>query len=143
MGNFLSYSKKNPVPLTPKPDAQIKLHFPTDAADGTLMKGTVVTLGADGKVKVCTNSDVPLGRIVVAKSPYKREGCTVVLMHGAGMMGQAAAALAPGDLLTATGSADGVTTFAKTGTYVSALALSEAASGEELDVLLFNSPFKR
>lgn len=144
MANFLGYSKKNPVPLTPHRDSQIKYVFPSDELD-KLGKGSIVTLKSDGKVALCAADDLPLGRVEIAENPYKEGGCTVTLMHGAGMAGEALVDVQPGDMLSANGAADetGITKFQKTGTYITALALTGGAAGEVIDVLVFNSPFKR
>lgn len=144
MESFLQYSKSNVVPLTPGVGSQIGLVFQKAAAAPDFKKGAVVTLTSDGTIKECTGTDIPLG-YVLTKNPYDEGGYTVTLFHGTGKMGVSAAALAPGDLLTATGvTSEGYTTYATTGTYVVGICLAGAAGANEpIEVLLYNSPHKR
>lgn len=131
----------------------IARRFPVETPATLYQKGQIVALQANGNVEIATNTDFAIGVVTVANIPNDPAGpihhadtVTVHLVtydHAYGYV--LGAAIAPGDLIVANGQSGVDAEFmsyqaAVTGEYATAIAITGAAVGAQIEVGLLNTP---
>jgi hypothetical protein len=107
--------------------------------------GASVYLKPDGKVAYAGATNYPIGVVVTHNNFYKTKQVTVITGFVSEVTVKASAAIAAGDLVSATGfdATDKVSTYAPTGAFVVGIALSSAAANGEVLIGIHKTPFAR